>query len=160
MALPNTSPWCGLELFNVSRQNWSIADDGIRHLQKKNSSALSLYRLFFLGISERLLSQFFHQWHPGTAATTTSPKLRLNGAQQWHPVMAPRNGSSNGTQERQLRQPRQTSDPPMAAMTPRNGSYDNLAKVASQWHKAMAPRNGSSAGTRRNGSYTTTSPKV
>ena len=53
------------------------------------------------------------------AATTTSPKLRPNGAQQWHPGTA-------------------------AAMAPtRNGSYDNLAKVASQWHPAMAPRNGS-----------------
>ena len=64
---------------------------------------------------------------------------------QWHPgtaaAMAPRNGSYNNLAKSLIHQWH-------PAMAPRNGSYDNLAKVASQWHPAMAaPRNGSSNGT-------------
>ena len=88
---------------------------------------------------------------PRKVATTTSPKLRANGNQQWHQrqphqryvPMAP----SNGTQKWQLRQPRQScvrprqSCVPMAPqpLEPRNGSYDNLAKGGTQhWHPGMA----------------------
>ena len=108
------------------------------------------------------------QWHPTTwhpaMPTRWHPSMVLSngtlphGAQIWHLSMAPGRpwhlalGPSNGTviwhpgtQERQQQwhpgtaATRQKFDPPMA---PRNGSYDNLAKVASQWRPAMASSNG------------------
>ena len=76
------------------------------------------------------------QWHPGTAATTTSPKLRPNGTKQWRPAMAPRNGSYDNLAKNLIHH----WHPAMAPC--RNGSYDDLAKVASQWHPAMTSSNG------------------
>ena len=115
------------------------------------------------------------QWHPGTAATTTSPSqwhpamAPRNGsydnlakvASQWDPAMAPRNGSSNGTQKRQLRQPHQKSDPPCnhtQQWHPGTAATTTSPKLrpngTQQWHPgtaaAMAPRTAA----------TTTSPKV
>ena len=64
-------------------------------------------------------------------------------ASQWHPAMAPRNGSSNGTQNGSYNNlAKSLIHQWHPAMAPRNGSYDNLAKVASQWHPAMTSSNG------------------
>ena len=100
------------------------------------------------------------QWHPNMApsngTTSTPPKLVVtlpSGTLQWHPAMAPCNGTTSAP-------PKLVITLPPTIMAPCNGTTSTPPKLAVtfppnhstlQWHTTKAPSNGTTSSAPCNG---------